>query len=611
MDDSDTTMLSASLKERLAQYRTLKEEEERNEGVASAPDPPLPNEAAEPDDANVEKGFDTQNSYEEYEVEEIVESEQEFIEQEIVDGSFVDPNDDASFEEVDVEPEGETQEGQDVFKALDEAERAETGFSNSETGASPATERNVSNEKTKSTRRIRCIIFGLLAFALIAVVAIVLPFFIDYTPDSETDSETPPSQAGPIEGRPGSIKPTITSTDAPTPAPTTLQWSQFLKTFLIPVSGEDIFQDEKSPQYRAAKYILDDPYTGQLTTAAQLNDRYATATFYFATEGDNWDKCSFGDANCTSGQWLVDDVCDWYGVSCNNDGRVASFLFANVEGNGLVGSLPYEMYLLSEMTDLVIVNNALTGTLPEAFGDNATSMRSLLLPDNKLSGKIPENYLSNSPLEFVHLGGNAFSGSIPTNIGNSAHLQQLDLSGNLLTGIIPDTISRYEYLEALSFASNGVMGTIPEGIFDLTNLKFLHMSGNELEGTISPTVGHLLSLKELRLGQSRLSGYIPDELYTLTDLVELDLSQSQFDGRLSLGLLDLKNLEKLTVDGNNLVGTISGAFGSLYTLSELKLEGNEFSGTIPNSVCMLREGNLDVLTADCEKLTCECCSKCF
>ena len=267
-----------------------------------------------------------------------------------------------------------------------------------------------------------------------------------------------------------------------------------------------------------------------------------------------------------------------------------------------------EMKLLSGMTDLVIVNDKITGTLPAAFGESATNMRSLLLPDNQLKGEIPDDYLSNSPLEYVHLANNGFTGPVPTNMGSES-LLQLDLSGNAMTSM--EGIGGYEALEALSLANNKLEGDFPDEIYDLTNLNYLHVNGNALEGTLSSSIGDLSSLKELRAGGSALSGHIPDELYTLTDLVEVDINNAGFDGRLSLGFLNLESLQKLNVANNKLIGTVPVGFGQLATLSDLNLQGNDFSGAMPESVCELREDNLEVLTADCEKLTCDCCSACL
>lgn len=622
-------MLSGSLKERLAHYKTLKEEEKKNGALAETssaklegatpPDPPLsdqppPSEAAVPDKSWVPKDKQSDSDIVNANPEDISSSNAEesevVVEEEVVDV------DESSFEEVEVDEESseleQNQKGrgskQDVFKALDEADRGD----DTEEKVVPAN--NAPNRVPDGNRqRITLIV---IFFACVAIVAVVLPFVLDYpslrgNKSAEQPTQNTPESPSTVTSEPTPGPPTSRPTYPPTDAPTTLQWGQFLMSFLIPISGEEVFKDENSPQYQAAKFMLDDPYLPLVTTTSLLNDRYASATFYFATEGDNWKSCYFGDANCTSGEWLVGDVCDWHAVSCDDNGRVTSFLFVNAEGNGLIGTLPFEMDLLSAMTDLVIVNNTITGTLPEAFGENAKSLRSLLLPNNVLTGNIPDNYLSNSPLEFVHLGSNAFSGPIPTNIGNTTYLQQLDLSGNLMTGTISEEIRGYEVLEALSLANNELKGTIPKEIYDLTNLKFLHINGNQLTGTISSSIGDLSSLKELRIGGSELSGNIPDELYTLTELVELDASQALLDGRLSLGFLNLENLEKLILFGNKLVGTVPNSFGQLSTLSDFNLQGNEFSGTIPQSLCLLRDDNLKVLTVDCEKVTCDCCSTCF
>jgi len=704
LDKTKSMALSGTLKERLSQYKALKEEEQRNSALATVSQTGIESEKEKPDESWVPKvESDSENivsdgAQEEYEEEEVIENE--VIEQELEEGSFAeedtDLDDDSSFEEEEVDMESShTNDGiehgvfqaldashprgvidQDVFRALDEAERAEIilynrrsgGLSdtgNNDVGNSeiyktvlPPSNKELSNrslektappvssqgqmnekmnsgssEKGKMSRgKLNCIIYGVVIIACLAIVAIILPFFLDYgSIEAKNDPGSAPAPTPvplPINLTPAlpapstgaetggtesnSSLPNTSQTDTPTTTPTTLQWGQFMKTFVIPVSGEEVLQDKSSPQYRAAKYILEDPYTSQLTTTEQLDDRYASVTFYFATEGENWNSCYLGDRNCTNGQWLVEDTCDWFAVSCNDDGRVTSFRFANAEGNGLFGTLPLEMYLLSDMTDLVIINNTITGTLPQAFGDNATQLRSLLLPDNELTGSIPDNYLENCPLEFVHLGSNLFSGQIPTNIGNTTYLQQFDLSGNSLTGSIPDKVSRYESLEALSLANNKLIGSIPDEIYSsLARLKFLHLNGNKLSGTVSSLIGELLLLKELRIGQSDLFGALPDELYTLSNLEELDISQAQFEGRLSLGLINLGALEKLFINDNKLDGTVPASLGSMSTLSDLVLQGNELSGSIPDSICLLREDNLKVLTADCTKLTCDCCSTCF
>ena len=130
---------------------------------------------------------------------------------------------------------------------------------------------------------------------------------------------------------PTELSPTPVPTPGETPPPTTLRMGQFVSNFLIPVSGEEVFQDPSSPQYQAALYMADfDDQIDQLQGLGHLADRYAATTFYFATGGDSWDSCFLGDTSCDEpddGPWLTGDICTWRSVSCNGEGRVTSISF--------------------------------------------------------------------------------------------------------------------------------------------------------------------------------------------------------------------------------------------------------------------------------------------
>lgn len=708
--------LSGTLKERLKQYKALKEEEARKNARSITPQESEQSKeevswfpkstdsesgiaVTEEIEYPPDSGSYAETSQNEY-VEEIIETSMvrsnngvgneghgSFAEEAVMDDdetSFEDADFEASessfanshevFEALDASEKDVENYEQDVFRALDEAERAEGYLQNdgreramslvaedksngvkkgeiqktlitrpSDMGVSeksvppspipPATaaavtvgatsrgesNNNVINDVAEKTNdegksKLNCIILGVIAIACLAIVAIVLPFVLDY-PDKKTEiNPKPESTPAPsvtsstIDGN--STDESLSPSVSPTLSSTTVQWGQFMKTFAVPVSGEEVFQNVESPQYQAAKFILDDPYTSQLKTTEALDDRYATIVFYFATDGGSWDNCNFGDTNCITGEWLVGDVCTWFGVSCDDNGRVASYSF--VEDNGLEGTLPYEMYLLSEMTSLVIVNNTINGPLPDAFGENATLIRSLLLPDNEITGSIPETYLQNSPLEFVDLSNNEFTGLVPTNLGGRNNINELNLSGNSLIGTIPTGISGYENLQLLSLSTNELTGSIPDNVYlGLTNLSVLHLDGNKISGTISPLIGDMQSLVKLRIGKSDVSGAIPDELLTLTNLEELDISRAQLEGRLSGGVLNLESLRKLVLNNNNLEGTVPATLGRLSSLTDLVLQGNEFTGTMPDSICWLRDESLVVLTTSCNKMTCDCCTTCF
>jgi Leucine-rich repeat (LRR) protein len=545
----------------------------------------------------------------------------------------------------------------DVFRALDEAEKADRSFPNrvstpvapEQAARSPTEvkERDSMPQRDPRTAKQNCIVALVIIVGLLAIAAIVLPFVIDYGRSDDSPSGGPsPSTPAPIPSTP-TISPSPTEAPVvggPTESPTTLRLGQFIQQYLVPISGEEVFQDRNSPQFRAGEYIADvDPFTSELTSVELLADRYAAITFYYATNGENWDSCSLGDTSCEGGQWLVGDVCGWFSVQCDDVGRISAILFGTIlcvhnfdcrtkitsfffltsrhflcifsflssvsaAGNGLTGSLPFELSLLTEMTDFAITNNTITGTLPEAFGQNATNIRSLLLSGNDLEGTIPNDYLSNSPVQVVDLSDNRFTGTIPMNLGGGSSLQTLDLGGNQIAMGIPD-MSSYTSLLQLSLESNALENEIPDSMYEMTTLEILYLNGNPLTGTLSGLISNLSALRELRIGDTQIEGFIPSELFSLPSLQELDISGARFTGQLSFGFANLApTLQSLIVDNNLFAGTIPDNFGLLTNLNALELHGNGFTGSIAESICALA---LDILTADCNEITCDCCTECY
>jgi hypothetical protein len=209
----------------------------------------------------------------------------------------------------------------------------------------------------------RLLVFGLIFIAILAAVAIVLPFLIDNDDDNDgnrdvlvsstfaptlrrptlapsflgqTPGQTPgqPS-ATPAPSTPGEIDPLTPGTSAPTAvptlSPTTQRLGQFVRQFLIPLFGEEVFQDRTSPQFFTAAFMADeDEYIPELDTLPQLADRFGAILFYFSTGGDNWISCYRSDPDCVApgqGPWLSGDACDWFSITCDAEGRITSINF--------------------------------------------------------------------------------------------------------------------------------------------------------------------------------------------------------------------------------------------------------------------------------------------
>jgi Leucine-rich repeat (LRR) protein len=243
---------------------------------------------------------------------------------------------------------------------------------------------------------------------------------------------------------------------------------------------------------------------------------------------------------------------------------------ANVNGNGLTGTLPPEINLWHELEEFAFINNEVGGSIPENFGFNMTSLRRVVLQGNNLDGTLPNDFLSESPLELLLLADNQFEGSIPTSLGNTSTLSQLILSGNSFVGNVPSEFTQYDNLGTLALSSNKLVGPMPEELFSMSNLERVHLDGNiGITGSIPTSIGQMSFLSELRLGGTGMGGPIPDEIFTLQRVVEINLSNAGFDGPLSEKFANFGGtLRRLILDTNAFTGQVPSAFANLTILSK-------------------------------------------
>jgi hypothetical protein len=142
----------------------------------------------------------------------------------------------------------------------------------------------------------------------------------------------------------------------------------------------DALQTAGSPQYRALEWVVNEQIASSLqnnralvaNSTATNNDvvdskilqRWILSTFYYSTEGDQWDE---------SGDWLnATDECSWTNVDCtsgNGDDDHDRVEKLYLSGNNLAGELPLELSLLSSsLVYLPLNSNDIGGTIPTEFG---------------------------------------------------------------------------------------------------------------------------------------------------------------------------------------------------------------------------------------------------
>ena len=146
-----------------------------------------------------------------------------------------------------------------------------------------------------------------------------------------------------------------------------------------------------------------------------------------------------------------------------------------------------ELYSIEYTTELNMSNSGLIGSIPPELG-----------------------ILTN--LTYLNLGYNELTGSIPTEIGNLTNLTHLILNDNQITNSIPSEIGSMINLTYLMFDNNQLTGSIPSEIGSLINLTSLSIENNQLTDVIPPEIGNLIDLYNLNLENNQLSGLVPNEI---------------------------------------------------------------------------------------------------
>lgn len=276
---------------------------------------------------------------------------------------------------------------------------------------------------------------------------------------------------------------------------------------------------------------------GDDDTYAPVNklERFALATLYLALGGSIWKR---------KNGWLshTSATCEWESVTCDDDSLVVISL--DLDDNNLVGNLPTQLVLLTNLDKLVLANNEIGGTLPTELG-MLTS------------------------LQYLVLTGNYFSGELPSELGLLTELVVFVVHDCKLFGQLPSEFGKLTRLKDFEFSSNFLEGTIPSQLFLLTKLTFLGISLNSFRSTLPSEIGSLSKLTFFESYETKVSGTIPTELGLCTALTKIVLDGNDLTGLLPTELANLVHLEKLFLYKNRLVGTVPDALCALPTIRNI------------------------------------------
>ena len=264
--------------------------------------------------------------------------------------------------------------------------------------------------------------------------------------------------------------------------------------------------------------------------ATPQDDYAALRALYLATDGDNWyDNTDWYDAAFFSANQTMPpgtDVSTWYGVV--TDPGIGKVTALSLSFNNLIGFIPPEISLLSDITSLEMSQNQLMGDLPPDIGF-LPNLQFLHLGNNQLTGQLPMEINNLYQLTSLQLSGNQFFGDLPPNMMNLTNLVDLYLDYNQFTGNIFPIFSMSN-LQHVALSNNQFIGNIPPNIQNLQNLNHLDLSFNQISGNIPPIIGSLSFLSHLMLNDNQLSGDIPASLANLSNLQFMLLFNNQLTG---------------------------------------------------------------------------------
>lgn len=291
---------------------------------------------------------------------------------------------------------------------------------------------------TAKNEQKRCLWYLSLCFFLVmvpAAVACIVVFVVDPFDQQSESSPAGPAEAPTtsptmaVDDKEQSKAPTPTGSFIPAPSPGQDPSSpsppideDLLVEFLSRISSDDgaALSDPTSPQYAAMQWLRSSANSGIYKDSTFIQ-RYSLATLYFATGGEQWSD---------STAWLTNtSECEWYTSSdlsriCDLEDNLVEL---SLRTNGLVGSLPAELNLLSNsLSKFSLFVQSLVGNflVLTDMKQKRTSSASLQLDGNKLTGQLPSELSALWNLERLQLSQNLFRGTIPASIGTMSNLSE-------------------------------------------------------------------------------------------------------------------------------------------------------------------------------------------
>jgi sugar lactone lactonase YvrE len=261
--------------------------------------------------------------------------------------------------------------------------------------------------------------------------------------------------------------------------------------------------------------------------------------------------------------------------------KLEEFLAAN---NRLGGVLPSSVVCRWRGLRLLDVSaNTLSGEIPECIStlDNAEVLN---CSNNQFSGKIPWQLAAMTNLRELRLGGNRLTGELPREFGSiGAERAFAAIAKNAAQ------MAQAQTLTVIDFSRNQLEGRIPPEWEGIVNMRELYLNDNRLSGELPPGMRAWRSLTVLHLANNFLAGEFPPDA-TFDNLVSFNVENNALKGALPEGLSQASRLRSARI-ANNYFTRLPDL--SRTRIDTLRAEKNalEFGSLIPIATMVPPVGN--------------------
>jgi hypothetical protein len=337
-------------------------------------------------------------------------------------------------------------------------------------------------------------------------------------------------------------------------------------------------------------------------------------------------------------EWQLEagfDECELNGITCDNidEDDDGTCIAMELPSAMLKGSIPADIGLLTNLRELDLSRNFLSGTVPwEPMMRSMSHLEVLDLSDSYFTGPIPVPRNDSWPaLKTFWLQWNSFNGTISSGFAHWPSLEDFDVSQNKIGGTLRSELGQMFTLRTFAVYSNKISGSIPTEFGGLSRLDYFDIEGNgRMNGTIPTELGQWTRMVDFYCHDNQISGSIPTELGQWTNLAIFQAEYNKLSGIIPTEVEQWPNMRNFYIDHNEISGPLPAGIGNWTFLEEIHLHNNRLSGAVPSgvaswaklSVATFEDNNLTgsledlcaiapsdaIVSADSCELTCSCCT---